>query len=400
MSSPEAGCAWHRVALNAHLLAGRASYRSAGIHHYIANLLPHLPKADPNFRYTVFVGREAGQPNLPGAAIQRSAWPTARPLARILWEQFAQPLALWRCRPDLLHSLAFVSPVLSVCPAIVTVYDLSFRLMSQRFAQRPAQRLYLSTFTAYSCRRARRVIAISESTKADVVRLFNVSANKVDVARPGVDAVFRPWPAAEVEAFRARKGLPEKFILYLGTLEPRKNLAVLIRAFARLRASASQLKLILAGAKGWLYEDLFRLVQELELTDSVFFPGYVPAEELVGWYNAAAVFAYPSSYEGFGMPVLEALACGRPVVTSNVSSLPEAGGDAALSVPPDDDEALAEALIQALAFSPERRQRGLSHAAHFTWANTAAQTVASYRRALSPLPLSGISDGGKRMGVS
>lgn len=373
-----------RVALNAHLLAGPASYRSAGIHHYIANLLPHLPAADPNLRYTVFVGREAGQPNLPGATIWRSAWPTARPLARIAWEQFAQPLALWRCHPDIVHSLAFVSPALSPCPAVVTVYDVSFRLMPERFL--PAQRLYLSIFTAHSCRHARRVIAISESTKADVARLFNIPTAKVDVACPGVDPAFRPWPPADIEAFRVREGLPEKFILYLGTLEPRKNLAALIRAFKSLRSRlpASNLKLILAGAKGWLYDHLFQLVQDLNLSDSVFFPGYIPAEALIGWYNAAAVFAYPSAYEGFGMPVLEALACGRPVVTSNVSSLPEAGGPVALRVAPNDIEALTEALAQALAFSPEQRAGGPAHAAGFTWAATAAHTVASYRRTLTP----------------
>lgn len=370
------------IALNAHLLAGRASYRSAGIHHYIANLLPHLPGADPRLRYTVLVGE--GRPHLPGATIQHSAWPTTHPLSRIAWEQLAQPLILGRLRPDLAHALAFVAPVLSSCPAVVTVYDLSFRLMPERFL--PAQRLYLSIFTAHSCRRARRVIAISQSTKADVVRLFKIPADNVDVACPGVDPVFRPWPAAEAEAFRRHKNLPEQFILYLGTLEPRKNLAALVRAFARLQARASELKLILAGAKGWLYADLFRLVQELGLADSVFFPGYVPAEELPGWYNAAAVFAYPSSYEGFGMPVLEALACGRPVVTSNVSSLPEAGGEAALRVSPEDGEALTQALTQALRLTPEQRRRGPAHAAAFTWANTAAHTVASYQRALAPAP--------------
>ncbi len=366
------------VALNAHLLAGRASYRSAGIHNYIANLLRHLPEADPALRYTVFVG--AGQPEMPGATIERAALPTIRPVVRILWEQLVQPFALRRARPDLLHSLAFVSPVAAPCPAVVTVYDLSFKLTPDRFL--PAQRLYLSAFTAHSCRRARRVIAISESTKRDVVRVFGVPAEKVDVAYPGIDPAFRRLPRAEVEAFRARKGLPECFILYLGTLEPRKNLSALIHAFSKLQTPNSKLKLILAGAVGWLYDDLFRLVQDLNLTGSVFFPGYLPAEELILWYNAAAVFAYPSSYEGFGLPVAEALACGRPVVTSNVSSLPEAAGEAARRVAPDDVQALTEALAQALSFDSEQLARGPAHAAQFTWAATARATVTSYRRAL------------------
>jgi glycosyltransferase involved in cell wall biosynthesis len=368
------------VVLNAHLLAGGASYRSAGIHHYIDNLLRHLPAADPDFRYTVFVGE--GRPSMNGATVRRSALPTGRPVVRILWEQLVQPFALRRARPDLLHSLAFVSPVAAPCPHVVTVYDLSFMLAPDTFRQRAAQRLYLSAFTAHTCRRARRVITISESTKQDVVRFWGIDPDRVDVAAPGLHPAFRPLPRPEVEAFRARRALPDRFILYLGTLEPRKNLNTLIRAFAALHPPPSSLHLILAGAKGWLYHDLFALVQQLNLTDRVIFPGFVPADELVLWYNAAEVFAYPSSYEGFGIPVAEALACGRPVVTSNVSSLPEAGGDAAILVAPHDVEALAAALARALTLEPEALARGPAHAAKFTWANTAAQTVASYRRAI------------------
>jgi glycosyltransferase involved in cell wall biosynthesis len=368
------------VALNAHLLSGRASYRSAGIHQYIDNLLRCLPGADPDFRYTVFVGE--GQPSMNGAAVRRTALPTGRPLVRVFWEQFVQPFALRRARPDLLHSLAFVSPVAAPCPFVVTVYDLSFLLTPGQFKQRAAQRLYLSAFTAHTCRRARRVIAISQSAKAEVVRRLGVDPARVDVAYPGLSPAFRPLPRAAVEAFRARRALPDHFILYLGTLEPRKNLATLIRAFAALHASRPTLHLILAGAKGWLYQSLFNLVQELNLADRILFPGFVPAEELVLWYNAAAVFAYPSAYEGFGIPVAEALACGRPVVTSNSSSLPEAGGEAAILAPPGDAAALSEALARALELGPEALARGQAHAARFTWAATAAQTTASYRRAL------------------
>lgn len=366
------------IALNAHLLYGGASYRSAGIHQYIHNLLKHLPEAAPEFDFTIFVG--AGQLELSRARIQHSRWPTQRPLVRIVWEQLVQPLVLARLRPDLLHSLAFASPLLNPTPAVVTVYDLSFRLFPENF---PAtQRLYLSALTTHSCRRARRVIAISESTKRDVSRLLNVSVDRVDVAYPGVEPRFRPLPRAEVEAFRQRAGLPERFILYLGTLEPRKNLSSLVASFANLQSKISNLKLILAGAKGWHYAGLFAQVESLGLTDRVHFPGYVPAEELPLWYNAAAVFAYPSTFEGFGMPVLEALACGRPVVTTNVSSLPEAAGEAALLVPPGDVAALTEALRRALNDDGALAARGPAHAARFTWRSTAQATAAGYRKAL------------------
>jgi glycosyltransferase involved in cell wall biosynthesis len=368
-----------QVALNAQLLYGRASYRSAGIHHYIDQLLRHLPAAAPDFCFTVFVG--AGRPEMPGARMRATALPTARPIVRIVWEQLLQPFELARVRPDLLHSLAFVSPLAWPYPSVVTVYDLSFRLTPDRF--QPAQRLYLSAMTGLSCRRARRVLAISESTRADVVRLLGLPAGKVDVAYPGLEPSLRRLEHTTVDAFRARRGLPERFILYLGTLEPRKNLGVLLGAYARLRPAFPGLRLVLAGAQGWWYADLFRQVEALGLAGQVVFPGFVPQDELPLWYNAAAVFAYPSSYEGFGLPVAEALACGCPVVTTAVSSLPEAGGEAAYLVPPGDSAALAEALAQALSGSnAERVDRGLEHAARFTWAATAAQTAASYRRAL------------------
>jgi glycosyltransferase involved in cell wall biosynthesis len=341
-------------------------------------VLRHLPAADPDFRYTVFVGE--GQPDMPGALIRRTALPTRQPLVRIFWEQVLQPLELARVRPDLLHSLAFVLPAAVAYPAVVTVYDLSFKHTPDRFSS--TRRLYLSMFTAHACRRARRVITISESTKADVTRTFGIAPDKVDVAYPGLSPAFRPLPRAEVEAFRARRSLPDRFILYLGTLEPRKNLDVLLRAFDRLRLQAPDLKLVLAGGQGWRYESLLTLIQELNLQESVIFPGFLPGDELPWWYNAAAVFAYPSSYEGFGIPVAEALACGRPVVTSNVSSLPEAGGEAALLTPPGDVAALADSLSRALTLAPEHLARGPAHAARFTWATTAAQTTASYRRAL------------------
>ncbi|MBL8045495.1 MAG: glycosyltransferase family 4 protein [Anaerolineales bacterium] len=365
------------IALNAHLLFGGASYRSAGIHQYIFHTLKHLPAAAPEFAFTVFTN---GQPEMARAQIWPSRWPTHRPLARILWEQLAQPFHLARLRPNLLHSMAFASPLMSATPAVVTMYDLSFRLFPEKF---PAfQRLYLSTLSAISCRRARRVLAISESTKRDVVRLLNVPAAQVDVAYPGVEARFRPLPQTEVEAFRARAGLPEQFILYLGTLEPRKNLSTLVSAFSHLQSLIPNLCLVLAGAKGWFYADLFKQVESLGLRGRVHFPGYVPAEELPLWYNAGAVFAYPSSFEGFGLPVLEALACGRPVVTSNTSSLPEAAGSAALKVPPQDVDALTEALHRALTAGEDLAARGPAHAAQFTWLATAQATVASYRRAL------------------
>jgi glycosyltransferase involved in cell wall biosynthesis len=243
--------------------------------------------------------------------------------------------------------------------------------------------------TALSVRRARQVIAISQNTRRDVVARLHVPAERVQTVYCGVDARFRPLPAVEVEAFRLRKGLPKRFILFLGTIEPRKNVSALIGAFARLITVApsdmSDLHLVVAGAKGWFFDKVFAQVESLGLQDRVHFAGYVPEDEKALWYSASTCFCYPSLYEGFGLPPLEAMACGVPVITSAVSSLPEVVGDAGLTVPPDDVAALSAALRQLVVDSSLRAElayRGRKRAGRFTWTETAKQTVDVYRLAL------------------
>ncbi len=366
-----------QVGINAHLLSRQASYRSAGVHGYIQQLIRHLPAVPQGekLRYTIFLGEgEIEQQN--GVRIKRSAWPTGRPLVRILWEQTVLPLS----RMDLYHSSAFVSPLISPWPTVVTVYDLSFIHYPAAF---PAgRRSYLRLMARLSCRRASRVIAISESTRRDIVKQWGVPADRITVAYPGVGDAFRPLPAEQVAAFRQRRNLPERFILHVGTLQPRKNLVRLIQAYRRLGSGA---KLVLAGGKGWLYQEILDEIERLQLKKDVLLPGYLPDDELPLWYNAAAVLAYPSLYEGFGFPVVEAMACGTPVVTSTVSSMPEAAGDAASLVAPHDSNALADALHQALEDKGAREQMcglGFQQAAKFTWDRTAAATVSAYHKVL------------------
>jgi glycosyltransferase involved in cell wall biosynthesis len=366
------------LGLNAHLLAGAPSYRSAGLHQYIYHLLVNLPQA--GCRVTAFLGPRSALPS-GTARLYRSRWPTGRPTVRAVWEQFAQPLALRSTGVDLAHGPAFVGPLVASCPFVVTIHDLSFLRFPHLF--RPANRLYLSIFTRASCGRARRVIAVSAHAAEEVVRLLGVGREKVSVVYHGVGPEFRPLPPEEVAAFRARRGLPEKFVLHVGTVEPRKNQLRLVEACARLREPA--LKLVLVGGRGWYEEEVFARVKQLGLQKRVVFPGYVPGDELALWYNAAMVFAYPSLYEGFGMPVLEAQGCGTPVLTSDCSALPEAAGDGALLVAPRDVEAIAAGLHRLLcdeALREKLRQRGLAHAARFTWQKSAVETAAVYRQAL------------------
>lgn len=371
------------VGLNAHLLSGTASYRSAGIHGYIVELLRRLPAAEGGIRYTAFVSRSSS-PLLGGMRVHATHWPTVRPVVRILWEQLVQPLAAARERLDLLHGLAFVAPLVRLCPTVVTVHDLSFALFPEFF--RGANAAYLRLFTRLSCRGAAHVIAVSESTRADVIRLYGVPGEQVKAIPHGVDPAFHPRPAAEVAEFRRAHSLPERFVLFVGTLEPRKNLVKLIEAFSNLKSQIPNLKLVLVGGKGWYYDRIFAAVERLSLKDRVIWAGYVPNGELPMWYNAADTFAFPSRYEGFGMPVLEAMACGTPTVTSTTSSLPEVAGNAALTVPPDDADALTDALRCALenaALRQELRAKGIARAALFTWEEAARRTAAVYRRALA-----------------
>ena len=378
------------VGVNGQLLSGAHSYRSAGVSGYIRQLLAHLPAAAPDLHITAFTPDV--DLDLPaGLDVRRSTrWDTRRPLRRILWEQAALPLLARQARLDLLHGAVNINPALTPCPSVVTVHDLSFMRTPQAFP--PMQRAYLQSQVWRSVRAARRVIAVSQATKQDVVELFGVAPERIDVVHNGVDASFCPAPAEQVEAFRRRQGLPQRYILHLGTLEPRKNLVRLVQAFAQVRAhDASQpsLKLVLAGGKGWDYDAIFVEVARQGLEQEVLFPGYIADEELAWWYRAATVFVYPSLLEGFGLPVLEAMACGAPTVTSNRSSLPEVAGDAALLVDPTSVDALAAALLRLLgdaALAAELRTRGLAQAARFPWSRTAQETAAVYRRALPQSP--------------
>jgi len=383
------------VAINAHLLSGRVGYRSAGVHQYIYHLLCHLGQADGWLRYTVLLGEGAFSPDVALTSL-RSRWPTSRAGVRVVWEQLVQPGALRRIEADLVHGPVFVGPLFASCPMVITIHDLSFIRFPALF--RPANRLYLTVLTRLSARRARRLIAVSAHAAAETTQLLGVPPERVDVVYHGVDPAFRPLPADKVAAFRRRRGLPERLVLFVGTLEPRKNLVRLVEAFARVRDG--RVGLVLAGGKGWLYDELFARVEALGLSEEVIFPGYVMSEELPLWYNGATVLAYPSVYEGFGLPVLEAQACGTPVLTSNVSSLPEAAGDVALMVDPYDVEALAAGLNRLLADDLLRRQlreRGLAHAKQFSWLHTAQETARVYRRALAGA--SPFRFGGDRRGI-
>lgn len=375
-----------KIGLNAHLHSQQPGYRSAGIKGYIANLLRHLPANAPDcWQFEALVGA-ANSAEFERVRLSRSALDTQSPLRRIIWEQTLQP---WKLRQyDLYHAMAFVAPIVLTAPMVVTVYDLSFLRYPERISQ--ARRLYLRSMTALTCSKARRVLAISQSTADDLVSLLGVPADKIDVTPLGYDqAVFRPLPATELERFRREQQLPERFWLYVGTLEPRKNLTTLLAAYRRL-SNAERLPLILGGGIGWRGRAILAEIERLGLGASVKHIGFIPAAELPFWYNCAEAFVYPSVFEGFGLPVLEAMACGTPVVISDAAALTEVAGSAGKCIPSKAVEAWAEALKLVKtdeAWREAAKADGMARATQFSWERTAALTVRSYREALAELDL-------------
>ena len=376
------------VGINSLLLALDETYRSAGVANYNAQLLRHLPAAAPDLHLRAFVGDRRFSA-APGMAVARPAWSTRRPLARIAWEQSA--LALASRRLDLLHGAVYASPLLASCPTVITVHDLTF--VHHAAALKRFHRVYLRLITRLSAQRAVRVIAASENTRRQLIDWLALPPARVIAVPNGVSEEFAPATPVAVEAFRRQHGLPARFILFVGTLEPRKNVERLLTAFAQARAHLdADTCLVIAGSKGWYYQQIFAQAAALGRGDRpsrVIFPGFVPAAQLPWWYRAATVFVYPSLYEGFGLPVLEAMASGTAVITSNTSSLPEVTGDAAILIDPTDVDALAAALVRLLNDADLRAHlsaAGVRQAAQFSWRRCAEETVAVYREALGLPP--------------
>lgn len=363
-----------RISIIAYLLQHGRDFRSAGVSVYADQLLRALPTACPNLEITAHTGPRA--PSIPGVRTVRSPIDTRRAAPRILWEQVSGRLL--SARQDILHGTVNTIPLAAPIPTVVTIHDLSFLRFPDRLPR--ARRAFLSAAVPASARRATRVIAISESTKRDIVELIGIPEGRISVVYQGVDAAFRPGPSDISAAHFA--GRP--YILHVGTVEPRKNLDILVRAYAALRRDGIPHALALVGPRGWMDDPVFAVIRELGLQDDVRLAGYVPPADLPRWYNGADLFAFPSAYEGFGLPILEAMACGVPTVTSNGSSLGEVAGTAALTVDAGSVEDLHDAMGRILSdqnLAARLRDLGRARAAKFTWESTARGTAAVYEDA-------------------
>jgi glycosyltransferase involved in cell wall biosynthesis len=286
--------------------------------------------------------------------------------------------------PDVLFVPAHVVPWRCAVPSVVTVHDLGY-LYHPR-AHPLLERLYLDWSTRHSVRLARVVITDSQATRDDLVRHYQVTAGKISVCHPGVDESLAPVrDPARLEAVRRKYGLPKDYILFVGTLRARKNLIRLLEAYGRLVARPENPPtLALAGKPGWGYREIVARIEGLGLTGRIILPGYVDEDDLAALYSGSRAFAFPSLYEGFGFPILEAMRCETPVVCSDAASLPELAGDAALIVPPHDVEALADALERILtdeALRAHLTEKGRAQAERFTWGACAACVLHALERA-------------------
>lgn len=371
--------------------------QGGGIGRYTRNLVRTLAKLDVDNQYLLFVAGGWGDGDGMGP------WPhnfrvCPVPLSdrwlNILWHRLRipVPIQLFTGRLDLFHSPDFVLPPTRRAPTILTVHDLSFLRVPQYFV--PAFQRYLEAAVQRAVKRSDFVLADSESTRRDLVELTDLGAanRQAVVVYPGVEGRFTPVTDSEVlHTIRDRYQLPERFVLSVGTLQPRKNFEGLVRSFARLMQHESSLintlDLVIVGGKGWMYERLFAEVEQLDLGSRVHFTGFVADDDLPALYSAADAFAFPSWYEGFGLPVLEAMACGTPVVVADNSSLPEVVGDGGLLVSAADESALTDALVRVILDSGLRQKlviRGLELARRFTWERAARQVLEVYHRVVAP----------------
>lgn len=358
--------------------ASRAAARErTGTENYSLNLIRHLLALQSGHRYRLYFNRPPTVGLFPTTAdleLRVMPFPRLWTHLRLSWEMARQP-------PDVLFVPAHVLPLVHPRLSVVTVHDLGY--LYYPGAHRLLDRLYLDLSTRYNARAASRVIAVSQATKDDLVQHYGLEPDKITVVYSGWDETMQPVEdEATIEKVKARYHIRGAYVLYVGTLQPRKNLGHLLEAYAIVRKQAKRGEtpgLVIAGRKGWLYDQIFQQVERLGLEGGVIFPGYVPQDDLPALLSGARLFVLPSLYEGFGLPVLEAMACGTPVLCSNVSSLPEVAGDAALLVDPLDVKSMAEAmnrLLQEEGLRTQLVERGYRQARQFSWDRCARETLA------------------------
>jgi glycosyltransferase involved in cell wall biosynthesis len=362
--------------------------KKAGVGVYALNLIKHLSLIDDDFHCYVLVQDDDTSlddiDNSTVSIIKVKARLFRNFILRALLEQLYIPCLAFKLRVNVVHSLHYSFPLFLTAKKVVTVHDMSFFKYSKLYE--PAKVFYFKTFIKMSSLLVDKIICVSESTRKDYVSKFDSARNKTEVIYHACSNEFTPnTPNIDdraVSSVKSKYGIDSKYFLFIGTLEPRKNITAIIKAFDRFNNQNSNYKLVMVGKKGWYYKEIFELVKRLDLSDRIIFTGFIPEKEKPSLLVGATAFIYPSIYEGFGIPVLEAIACGTPTVTSNVSSIPEVAGDAALLVNPENSDEIFVA-INKIVNDPDLRRdlkmRSLRQAEKFSWNNTAKETLVVYK---------------------
>ena len=360
-----------------------AHEQGGGIGRYVRELVAALARQPADFNYRLFVAGAGQLPTSPGTNfIWKQTRLHPKTLAR-LWQRARIPLpvGIFTGAVDLYHATDFVLPPTSA-RSLLTVHDLSFVRVPETAS--PRLKAYLDVVVPRSVRRANHILADSQATKDDLIALYDTPPEKITVLLSGVDARFH---RVDDPSIRQKYKIGTRpYIFSVGTIQPRKNYARLIHALAALRSRGNDLDLVIAGGRGWLEDPIYAAIRDVHVEDHVHFIGFADDADLPALYTAATITALPSLYEGFGIPVLESMACGTPVLTSNVSSLPEVAGDAALTVDPTDLDVIVaslQRLIDDTALRSSLIAKGLSRAQTFTWDRSAQQLRQIYAQLLA-----------------
>jgi len=362
--------------------------KPGGAANYIIHLIREITALPGDENWLVITHRNGVKTlNIPNDdRVKLITIPNYSSATRLVWEQTILPSIVHHEQIDLLHSPHYTRPLFLRSQSVVTFHDMTFFLYPHLHTR--IKRFFFPAAMRLSSKLADSLVAVSENTRQDAIRILRIPSEKIKTTALGVDSEFHPISNEKfINEIKQRYNLPEEFILYIATVEPRKNLALLLRSYARIISKDQNfLPLVVVGQFGWNYQEVLKYVEDNHLEKVVHFTGYIPVEDLPGVYNAASIFCYPTLYEGFGLPPLEAMACGIPVITSAVSSLPEHVGKAGVLLPPGDEHALSQALMD-LAHDDEKREyysrQGPIQASNFTWKKTAQLTLQIYRDTLT-----------------
>ena len=377
-----------RIAIDAHSVG----VGLGGNESYATNLIEALAEIDSQNQYTLYVTKRAAVERYSNRWANFSVRRTA-PHSPVIRIPLTLSLELRRRPVDVLH-VQYTAPPLTPCPIVSTIHDLAFEHLPETFKRRSWMQLRLTVRS--TAKRAAQIITLSDYSKRDIVKTYGINPDRICVTPAAAAPGFKPVSDEnELQRVRQTYGIESDYILSVGAIQPRKNLARLVAAYSRLRRAHPQGKLptlVIVGKRAWLYGETLRTIEELELTSSVILTGYVPESDLPALYSGAVCFAYLSYFEGFGLPLVEAMKCGTPVVAGNRTSSPEVVGAAGMLVDPfqiDDIAAAIQRVIFDSDFRSDLKIKGLERARLFDWRETARQTLAVYQTAAAARPTLG-----------